>query len=186
MSESVGYVRVSTREQNAALQETAMRDAGVSKTFSDLGVSGTKTSRPELDRLLDYVREGDTLVVWRLDRLGRNSRHVLEVIDLLTERGVGFRSLTEGLDTTGPMGRAMLTILAAFAQLERDTMIERTRAGLAAAREQGRTGGRPRSVDAVKLERIRKLISSGDHTRAEVAAMVGISRATLFRTLEAL
>ena len=98
-----------------------------------------------LDACLDHLREDDVLTVWKLDRLGRNTQHVLAVVDELTSRGIGFRSLTEGLHTDGPMGTAMLTIMAAFAQLERDTMIERTRAGLAAAAANGRRGGRPRS-----------------------------------------
>ena len=103
--------------------------------------------RPHLDACLDHLREGDVLTVWKLDRLGRNTQHVLAVVDELTSRGIGFRSITEGLHTDGPMGKAMLTIMAAFAQLERDTMIERTRAGLAAAAANGRKGGRPRKVD---------------------------------------
>ena len=122
-------------------------------------------------------------MVWKLDRLGRNTKNVLEIIEDLNLRGVGFRSLTEGLDTTGPMGKAMITIMAAFAELERSTMLERTRAGLDAAKAKGRVGGRPSVVDAKKLEKIRKLAASGDHTRAEIADMVKISPATLYRVL---
>src|SRR5258707_6804198 len=112
------------------------------RVFTDHGVSGAMACRPEFDACLDHLREGDVLTVWKLDRLGRNTQHVLAVVDQLTSRGIGFRSLTEGLHTDGPMGKAMLTIMAAFAQLERDTMIERTRAGLAAAAANGRKGGR--------------------------------------------
>jgi len=179
----IGYARVSTREQNADLQETALSAAGVSRVFLDPGVSGSKTQRPELDRALDQIREGDVLVVWKLDRLGRNTRHVLEVIEQLHQRGAGFRSLTEGLDTTGAMGKAMLTIMAAFAELERSTMLERTRAGLDAAKARGRVGGRPRALDEKKLASLKRLSSSGDYTRAEVAAMLHVSEATIYRAL---
>ena len=139
----IGYARVSTTDQNPQLQLDALEEAGATRIYTDYGVSGATASRPHLDACLDHLREGDVLTVWKLDRLGRNTQHVLAVVDELTSRGVGFRSLTEGLHTEGPMGTAMLTIMAAFAQLERDTMIERTRAGLAAAAANGRKGGRP-------------------------------------------
>lgn len=180
---NIGYVRISTKDQNTDFQDAAMAQAGVTQVYTDRGVSGSVASRPELDRALDHLREGDVLVVWKLDRLGRNTKNVLEVIERLSAKGVGFRSLTEGLDTTGPMGKAMLTILAAFAELERSTMLERTRAGLDAAKARGRVGGRPSTIDAKKLDKIKKLVASGDHTRAEIADMVKISRATLYRVL---
>ncbi len=134
----IGYARVSTTDQNPQLQLDALQEAGATRIYTDHGVSGATASRPHLDACLDHLREGDVLTVWKLDRLGRNTQHVLAVVDQLTSRGIGFRSLTEGLHTDGPMGTAMLTIMAAFAQLERDTMIERTRAGLAAAAANGR------------------------------------------------
>lgn len=111
----IGYARVSTVDQNPQLQLDALRDAGAIRIFTDHGVSGSTASRPELDACLDHLREGDVLTVWKLDRLGRNTQHVLAVVDGLTTRGAGFRSLTEGLHTDGPMGKAMLTIMAAFA-----------------------------------------------------------------------
>ena len=120
--------------------------------------------------------------VWKLDRLGRNTQHVLAVVDDLTTRGVQFRSLTEGLHTEGAMGKAMLTIMAAFAQLERDTMIERTRAGLAAAAANGRKGGRPRKVDAADAAKARSLRDKGI-AAADIAKMLGVSRATVYRYL---
>ena len=153
--------------------------------FSDHGVSGTLASRPELDKALAYVRDGDVLVVWKLDRLGRSTKNVLEVIDRLKADGVGFRSITEGLDTTGPMGQAMLTVLAAFNQLERDVIIERTRAGLAAAKAQGRVGGRPKVMDLKKTQTARTLYESGNHTVAEIAVMLGVGTATVYRYLAA-
>ena len=143
----IGYARVSTTDQNPQLQLDALQEAGATRIYTDHGVSGSAACRPHLDACLDHLRDGDVLTVWKLDRLGRNTQHVLAVVDQLTSRGIGFRSLTEGLHTDGPMGKAMLTIMAAFAQLERDTMIERTRAGLAAAAANGRKGGRPRKVD---------------------------------------
>ena len=120
--------------------------------------------------------------VWKLDRLGRNTEHVLAVVDQLTSRGIGFRSLTEGLHTDGPMGTAMLTIMAAFAQLERDTMIERTRAGLVAAAANGRKGGRPRKVDDADAAKARQLRDKGI-AATDIAKMLGISRATVYRYL---
>lgn len=179
-----GYIRTSTRDQNADLQRNALAAAGVTKVYADEGVSGTQASRPEFDKLLDRLEEGDTLVVWKFDRIGRNTRNVLEVVDRVTASGAQFKSLTENIDTAGPMGKAMLTIMAAFAQLERDTIVERTKAGLEAARAQGKVGGRPSVVDAKKLSRIKKLVASGDHTRAEIAEMVGVSKATLYRVLD--
>jgi DNA invertase Pin-like site-specific DNA recombinase len=182
------YIRTSTTEQNSALQRDAIAAAGIAEkyVYSDEGVSGSLASRPRLDALLDRLDDGDEVVVWKLDRLGRNTRNVLEFIETIKGKGATFRSLTEGISTGGPMGEAMVTIMNAFAQLERDTLIERTRAGLESARSQGRVGGRPAKVDARTRERIRKLAVSGDYTRAEIAAMVRISRATLYRTLQSL
>jgi DNA invertase Pin-like site-specific DNA recombinase len=178
----IGYARVSTTDQNPQLQLAALRDAGAARVFNDHGVSGSTAARPGLDACLDHLREGDVLTVWKLDRLGRNTRHVLAVVDQLTSRGIGFRSLTEGLHTDGPMGKAMLTIMAAFAQLERDTMIERTRAGLAAAAANGRKGGRPRKVDDADAAKARTLWDKGI-TAADIGKMLGVSRATVYRYL---
>ncbi|MEG8180244.1 recombinase family protein [Nocardia terpenica] len=178
----IGYARVSTTDQDPQLQLDALKTAGAKRIFTDHGVSGAKTQRPELDRCLDHLREGDVLAVWKLDRLGRNTVHVLQLIEQLTERGIGFRSLTEGLHTDGPMGKAMLTIMAAFAQLERDTMIERTRAGLAAAAANNRKGGRPRKVDDEDAAKARELKAKG-LTAKDIAKMLGCSRATVYRYL---
>ncbi len=178
----IGYARVSTADQNMALQLDALRAAGVDRVFRDQGVSGSTLSRPGLDLCLDHLREGDVLTVWKLDRLGRSTRHVLAVIDDLTSRGIGFRSITEGLHTEGPMGKAMLTIMAAFAQLERDTIIERTRAGLAAAAANGRKGGRPRKVDDAAAMKARNLRDKGINA-TDIGKMLGVSRATVYRYL---
>src|SRR6476659_6415987 len=178
----IGYARVSTADQNPQLQLDALEEAGATRIYTDHGVSGSAACRPHLDACLDHLREGDVLTVWKLDRLGRNTQHVLAVIDELTSRGIRFRSLTEGLHTDGPMGKAMLTIMAAFAQLERDTMIERTRAGLAAAAANGRKGGRPRKVDDADAAKARQLREKGI-TATDIAKMLGVSRATVYRYL---
>lgn len=176
----IGYARCSTAEQNLALQISALNEAGAQRVFADGGVSGSKIDRPELAAALNHLREGDVLTVWKLDRLGCNTRHVLEVIDQLHERGVRFRSLPEGLDTAGPMGRAMTTIMAAFAQLERDVLIERTNAGLAAARANGRHGGRPRKINDAHAVKARQLKEKGVSV-PDIANMLDVSRATIYR-----
>jgi DNA invertase Pin-like site-specific DNA recombinase len=178
----IGYARVSTTDQNPQLQLDALQQAGASRIFTDHGVSGSIARRPELDACLDHLREDDVLTVWKLDRLGRNTQHVLTVVEDLTSRRVGFRSLTEGLHTDGPMGKAMLTIMAAFAQLERDTMIERTRAGLVAAAANGRKGGRPRKIDDADVAKAGQLRDKGI-AATDIAKMLGVSRATIYRYL---
>ena len=176
----IGYARVSTIDQDPQLQLDALSAAGCKRIFTDHGVSGAKAQRPELDRCLDHLGHGDVLVVWKLDRLGRNTINVLQLIEHLTERGISFRSVTEGLHTDGPMGKAMLTVMAAFAQLERDTMIERTRAGLAAAAANGRRGGRPRKVDDADAAKARQLKAVGI-SAPDIGKMLGCSRATVYR-----
>src|SRR5829696_10175689 len=178
----IGYARVSTTDQNPKLQLDALREAGATRVFNDHGVSGSTADRPGLDACLDHLREGDVLTVWKLDRLGRNTQHVLAVVDDLMSRGIGFRSITEGLHTEGPMGTAMLTIMGAFAQLERDTMIERTRAGLVAAAANGRKGGRPRKVDDAAAAKARSMREKGINANY-IAKMLGVSRATVYRYL---
>jgi DNA invertase Pin-like site-specific DNA recombinase len=178
----IGYARVSTTDQDPQLQLDALNDAGAVRIFTDLGVSGSTANRPQLDVCMDHLREGDVLTVWKLDRLGRNTQHVLAVVDELKSRGVEFRSLTEGVHTDGPMGAAMLTIMAAFAQLERDTLIERTRAGLAAAAANGRKGGRPRKVDRAAATKAHTLRDKGIAAN-DIAKMLGVSRATIYRYL---
>ncbi|MFJ4656531.1 recombinase family protein [Nocardia sp. NPDC088792] len=178
----IGYARVSTTDQDPQLQLDALKAAGAERVYTDHGVSGAKAERPELDRCLDHLREGDVLAVWKLDRLGRNTVHVLQLIEQLTERGIGFRSLTEGIHTDGPMGKAMLTIMMAFAELERDTIIERTRAGLAAAKASGRTGGRPKRTHNPDADKAKELKAKG-LSAPDIAKMLGCSRATVYRYL---
>ncbi|MFK0241693.1 recombinase family protein [Microbacterium sp. NPDC090281] len=181
------YIRTSTKDQHADLQRDAIAKVdGIKRVYADEGVSGTLVSRPQWDELIDRLEEGDEVVVWKLDRMGRNTMNVLEAVKRITDAGASFYSITEKIDTSGPMGQAMLTIMAAFAQLERDTIVERTRAGLDAAKAQGRVGGRPTKADPKKLATIKELIASGDHSRADIARMVEISPATLYRVISSL
>ncbi len=146
-------------------------------------MSGTRASRPELDKLLDHLRNGDEVVVWKLDRLGRNTRNLLALIDDLEHRGVHFRSVTEGISTTGSMGKAMLTVMSAFAQLERDQLAERTRAGMAAAADNGRKAGRREITTAdAKVKRARAPKGPGP-CPADIEKIIGASRATVYRYL---
>jgi DNA invertase Pin-like site-specific DNA recombinase len=177
----VGYARVSTDEQNLDLQLDALMAAGCKRVFRDVG-SGTLKHRPQLDACLDHLRAGDTLVVWRLDRLGRGLKHLIESIDALHTCEVGFRSLTKASDTTTPAGRLQFHIFGALAEFEREIIRERTRAGLAAARARGRLGGRPSPVSAEKLAAA-EAMRAREHSMRDIAAALGVSRATLHRHL---
>jgi DNA invertase Pin-like site-specific DNA recombinase len=179
---AIGYARVSTTEQDPALQIDALQVAGCERIFTD-HASGTVAERPELARALDYLRGGDVLVVWRLDRLGRSVKHLIDTIRELGERGVGFRSLTESLDTTTPGGRLLLHLLASFAEFEADLIRERTAAGIAAARAHGRRGGRPRVMTPDRVRIARELYDGRQHTVEAIAAAIGVSRATVYRAL---
>jgi DNA invertase Pin-like site-specific DNA recombinase len=178
----IGYARVSTNDQNAALQVDALKHAGCLRVFTD-HASGSKSSRPELDKMLDQLRPSDVVVVWRLDRLGRSLKNLIELVEGLADRGVGFRSLSESIDTTTANGRLFFSIMGALAEFERDLIRERTHAGLAAARTRGRVGGRPSVMDAKKIDKARKLYDSGQHTVAEIAEMLAVSVATIYRHL---
>jgi len=179
----VGYARVSTTDQNPDLQQDALTAAGCARVFTDTA-SGALDKRPHLDALLDYLRPGDVLVVWRLDRLGRSVRHLTETVNTLAERGVGFRSLTEGIDTTTPAGKLVFHIFAALGEFEREIIRERTNAGLDAARARGRKGGRRPKMTPGKLDTARQLYDSKEHTMEQIAEIVGVSRARLYRHLE--
>jgi DNA invertase Pin-like site-specific DNA recombinase len=168
MGDLIGYARVSTIEQNTDPQRDALAGAGCARVFVDTA-SGAIQTRPELERCLDHLRPGDTLVVWRLDRLGRSLRHLIDSIAALDQRGIGFRSLTENVDTTSPGGRLVFHLFGALAEFERDLIRERTQAGLAAARARGRHGGRPAVMTAQKLSVAREMAASGEHTMAVIA-----------------
>ncbi|MCJ0895329.1 recombinase family protein [Rhodococcus sp. ARC_M5] len=183
MSETLGYARVSTSEQTSVGQEDALRDAGCYRVWTDVA-SGATTARPQLDALLDALRPGDTLAVWRLDRLGRSLPHLLETVDALQQRGVGFKSLTESIDTTTSGGRLIFSIFGALAEFERNLIRERTNIGLKAARERGRTGGRPPKLTPVKLQQAVRMRADGLDLN-EIAGVLGVSRTTLYRHLPA-
>ncbi len=182
MTNLIGYARVSTADQNPDLQHDALAAAGVARVFTDRA-PGVLDRRPQLDALLDYLRPSDVLVVWRLDRLGRSVRHLTETVNTLAGRGVGFRSLTEGIDTTTPAGKLVFHIFAALGEFERDLIRERTNAGLAAARARGRKGGRRPKMTPDKLATARKLYEAREHTVAQIGEIVGVSPATLYRHL---
>jgi DNA invertase Pin-like site-specific DNA recombinase len=179
-----GYVRVSTDEQNADLQTDALKAAGCSRLFVD-HASGKTHSRPGLDSLMEQLRPGDSVVVWRLDRLGRSLRHLIDVAADLDAKGVGLVSLQENLDTSTPGGKLIFHVFGALAEFERDLIRERTMAGLAAARARGRTGGRPTVWTPEKLQAARSMHASGEHDIASIARVLGVSRATLYRGLAA-
>ena len=178
----LGYARVSTTQQDEALQLDALNKAGCDRLFIDKA-SGKLASRPALDDLLEQARTGDALVVWRLDRLGRSLRHLLDVVADLEQRGVGFLSLTEAIDTTTPGGRLVFHVFASLAQFERELLRERTMAGLAAARARGRTGGRPTVWTPDKLRTARAMRDSGEYDVAGIARVLGVSRASVYRAL---
>lgn len=179
----IGYARVSTADQTLDLQRDALLAAGCEQIFSDM-VSGATASRAGLDEALRYLRAGDCLVVWRLDRLGRSLKHLIEVVTDLQGRGVGLRSLTERIDTTTSEGRLIFHLFGALAEFERDLIRERTQAGLAAARARGRKGGRPRSAimgDPKKVAMARRLYFDGHTSVADICKMLGVSRSTFYR-----
>src|SRR6476619_1771940 len=181
----IGYARVSTGEQTLDLQLDALQQAGCGKIYQETA-SGAKADRPVLEDVLSYLRPGDTLVVWRLDRLGRSLQHLIAVVAGLEERGIGFKSLTEQIDTTTPGGKLIFHVFGALAEFERDLIQERTQAGLAAARARGRMGGRPKKLaTAQQRELARTLYDGGQTDIATICATLGISRATLYRSLKA-
>ena len=177
----IGYARVSTAEQDTALQTDALRKAGCERIFEDT-VSGSTSERPGLSSALAFLREGDVLGVWRLDRLGRSLPHLIEVVAGLEARGVGFRSLTEAIDTTTPGGRLIFHVFGALGQFERDLIRERTKAGLSAAAARGRKGGRKPVVTDEKLQKARMLLAQGLNVR-EAALRLKIGKTALYVAL---
>ncbi|MGY1712796.1 recombinase family protein [Geodermatophilus sp. SYSU D00758] len=176
----IGYARVSTHDQTLALQQDALSAAGCEKLFTDTA-SGALHDRPGLTKALSHLRPGDTLVVWRLDRLGRSLRHLIETVTQLADQGIGFRSLQEQVDTTTSGGKLIFHVFGALAEFERDLVRERTHAGLAAARARGRLGGRPPRLNPRKVEQLRTLAADRRNTVAEICQTLGISRATFYR-----
>ena len=179
----IGYARVSTQDQNLDLQRQALTHAGCKKIYEDK-LSGSRADRPGLAQALDMLREGDTLVVWKLDRLGRSVKQLVDLVGQLHKENVQFKSLTDSIDTSTPSGRFFFHVMASLAEMERELIIERTRAGLAIARQLGRTGGRKRQMTDSKIESAKKLLASGVPPR-DVAKNLGVSIPTLYRWLPA-
>jgi DNA invertase Pin-like site-specific DNA recombinase len=180
----LGYARVSTLDQNLDLQQHALKEAGREIIYIEQ-MSGAVTDRPELFEALKYARSGDTLIVWKLDRLARSMKQLIETVETLRVRGVGFRSLTEAIDTTTPQGVLVFHMFSALAEFERALIRERTRAGLKAAKRLGRTGGRPAKLTEDDIHAAKTLLANPDITVADVADRVGVSPATLYRYLPA-
>lgn len=177
----IGYARVSTPDQDLSLQHDALNQAGCSRIFND-HISGTKADRPGLTAALNYLRDGDVLVIWKFDRLGRSIHHLIQTVSDLDKQGVGLRSLTEAVDTTTPSGRLLFHIFGALAQFERDLIIERTTAGLKAAEARGRKGGRTPVITPEKLQRAKRHLSDGLTVR-EAAARLKVGKSALYNAL---
>ena len=176
----IGYARVSTQEQDLALQLDALRAAGCERIYTEKA-SGAQRDRPQLQAALDYMRADDTLVIWKLDRLARSLRQLLDTVEALHSRQIGLRSLTEAIDTSTPGGTLVFHLFGALAEFERAIIRERTRAGLAAARARGRTGGRPPALSAADKIAARALLTDPAITVEEVAQRLRVSPATLYR-----
>lgn len=175
----IGYARVSTDDQSTAMQLDALRAAGCERIFEDTA-SGAKASRPGLDEALAFVGKGDELVVWKLDRVGRSLQHLVQLMGQLRERGIGFRSITENIETQTPGGRLVMHMFAALAEFERDLITERTRSGLASARARGRTGGR-KPLPLAKQKALAAMWEQRSLTADEIAEQLQISRRTVFK-----
>ena len=175
----IGYARISTQEQNLDLQKDALSKAGCEQVITDVA-SGSKKSRSGIDQLNDILRKGDVLVVWRLDRLGRSLKQLITFIEELEQRGVGFQSLTESIDTTSPGGKLVFQIFGALAEFERNVIIERTKAGLAAARARGRVGGRPKRLSKGQRQLAVSLYHEKKHSIQEICQMLSVSKTTLY------
>jgi DNA invertase Pin-like site-specific DNA recombinase len=178
-----GYVRVSTDDQNPDLQLTALNKAGCRQIFKDEGVSGATAHRPALGRCLKTLSAGDTLIVWKLDRLGRSLRDLIQMLDDLRSRGVRFQSLTEAIDTETPTGRAMWQMIGVLAELERSLITERTRAGVKAAQARGVKFGRKQKLSKHQIDHARKLTGDGESV-PQIARLFGVDRATVYRALQ--
>lgn len=181
MGKHIGYIRVSRSNQNLELQEDSLKRAGCYKIFKDVA-SGKNSDRPGLSECLDYIRENDTLVVWKSDRLGRSTVDLLNIVDDLRKRNIGFKSLTEDLfDTTSSNGRLVFGIFALLAEHERDRIRERTMAGLASARARGRKGGRPKALTGEKKALAFEALQNRNQTVKQIAKAIGVGEATIYR-----
>jgi len=179
----IGYSRISTDDQNLHLQNDALTKAGCGKIFEDV-ISGAKAKRPGLDELLKFARKDDVVVVWRLDRLGRSMKDLINLVSTLEDKGIQMISLNESIDTSTGTGKLFFHIFGAIAEFERNLIVERTQAGLAAARARGRKGGRPKSLSKAKRELAVKLYHEKEKTVNEVCDVMGISKPTLYKYIE--
>lgn len=179
----IGYARVSTEEQNVRMQEDALRSAGCEEVFTEVA-SGAKSQRLGLDKALSYLREGDTLVVWKLDRLGRSLQHLIKTIKDLNKKKIGFKSLQESIDTTTSGGKLIFHIFSALAEFERDIIIERTQAGLKAARVRGCMGGWPPLLNKKQVSKLRQHYKDGNITVTEICKIFHISRPSFYNYLK--
>jgi DNA invertase Pin-like site-specific DNA recombinase len=180
----IGYARISTRDQKPHLQRDALREAGCERIFEETA-SGAKRDRPELKAALDFMRSGDSLVIWKLDRLARSTRQLLETVEEFERRGFGLKILTQNIDTTNAGGRLIFTIFSAIAEFEREIIRERTCAGLDAARLRGHKGGRPRALSEKDLKQARALLTDPEITVEDVARRLGVGPSTLYRYIPA-
>lgn len=180
----IGYLRVSKEEQNTDLQKQALEQAGCVRLFCDEGISGGQKERAGLSAAFEVLQAGDTLTVWKLDRLGRSTVHLLQLLDELREKGIGFQSLTEGIDTNTAAGRMVFSVIAAMAELERENLRERTKAGLQAAKRRGVQLGRPRAMTPDQISHAKALYDNGHGMKkADIARSMGVDYATLRRAL---
>ena len=179
----VGYARVSTNDQNISMQIDALESSGCKEIFSDIA-SGAKTERPGLEQALAYVREGDTIVVWKLDRLGRSIQHLIQSINTLQNKGIGFKSLQENIDTTTNGGKLIFHMFSSLAEFERDLIRERTRVGLKAARARGKCGGRKPILQDKQVARMIELYNEGSSTVGEICKIFSISRPSFYNYLK--
>lgn len=180
---NVGYARISTKDQHLRMQEDALKNAGCEEIYTDIA-SGSKSQRPGLDQALAYAREGDTLVVWKLDRLGRSTQHLIHTVSLLNERKIAFKSLQENIDTTTSSGKLIFHMFSALAEFERDLIRERTDAGLKAARARGHMGGRPSLLDNRQIKRMIEMYNEQKNTVAEICKIYEISRPSFYNYLK--
>ena len=179
----IGYARVSTADQHLRMQEDALKSAGCEEIYSDV-ISGVKSQRPGLDKALSYLREGDTLVVWKLDRLGRSIQHLIQTVNALLDKKIGFKSLQENIDTATSGGKLIFHIFSALAEFERDLIQERTQAGLKAARVRGKMGGRPPLLDTRQINRMIEMYDEQKNTVAEICKIYDISRPSFYNYLK--
>lgn len=179
----IGYARVSTASQTTDLQEDALHSAGISTIFKDI-ISGSTTERPQLNECLKYLRKGDTLIVWKLDRLGRSLKHLIALIQEFEEKGIHFKSLQESIDTSSSSGKLIFHLFCALAEFERNLISERVRSGIESARKRGRKGGRPEVMTREQAEKAYRLLNSGNASPKELMTMFNVKKTSLYKYIK--